>query len=352
VVITLLALPELTLAETAETCLGSSISLIVSSDENILWSPTNLISISNQSETEFIGTESGFVYVQVTNDFGCQDIDSIYITVNSVPNVDYSANILEGCAPHQVNFMDNSVSAGDNPIIDWQWHFYESNTEVNNQQNPTIEFEGNFSDGSTTDSISVMLVVTNQAGCADTLAVTNQVIIHENPEAFFSLFPRVTNLNDSRIKFTDLSSGAPVIWNWEFGNGNGSTLQDPVFQYEEDGIYTVILTIETADGCVSTITDSVIIKPIFSFYIPNSFTPNNDDVNDSFGGYGIGIADYEMTILNRWGEEIFYSANSAEFWNGTYKGKQVEGATYAYKFTIVDINGETHRYLGAITLIR
>ncbi len=175
-------------------------------------------------------------------------------------------------------------------------------------------------------------------------------MVHESPTALFSLYPRVTDLLDPTINFTDLSSETSTQWNWDFGNGYWSTIQNPTYTYNDDGLYYVTLTVETDFGCTASATDSVTINPPFSFYIPNSFTPNNDGINDLFGGYGIGVETYEMSIFNRWGEHIFHSAAMYHFWDGSYKGKQVELATYVYECYIVDVNGQDHHYLGAVTI--
>jgi gliding motility-associated-like protein len=95
--------------------------------------------------------------------------------------------------------------------------------------------------------------------------------------------------------------------------------------------------------------DSSVVRIFYDkLTLPNAFTPNGDGVNDVFKIEGFELySDAELTILDRWGELIFYTEESNEYWNGTYKGKEVVEDTYFY---ILFINGE--EYTGYIELRR
>jgi PKD repeat protein len=71
--------------------------------------------------------------------------------------------------------------------------------------------------------------------------------------------------NVAEIQFNDLSDGAVVSWEWNFGNGEISTEQNPLYYYADEGVYEVTLTITTIDGCVSTYVSHV--------YVGNPGTP-------------------------------------------------------------------------------
>ena len=90
------------------------------------------------------------------------------------------------------------------------------------------------------------------------------------------------------------------------------------------------------------------------FYIPNSFTPNGDGRNDYFRPYGEGVKwdTFEMSIYDRWGEEIYYTGNIDEPWKGWYMDREVEMGVYVYLIRIYDQNGEAHTYRGGVTLLR
>ena len=103
---------------------------------------------------------------------------------------------------------------------------------------------------------------------------------------------------------------------------------------------------------MDTIVGDVIVYPEFTFYVPNSFSPNNDNVNESFYGSGTYILDYQMMIYDRWGELIFEAYEEEDYWDGTYKGKAAESGVYVYKFNLIDVNLVPHEYKGHVTLFR
>jgi gliding motility-associated-like protein len=96
----------------------------------------------------------------------------------------------------------------------------------------------------------------------------------------------------------------------------------------------------------------LVIKPLFTFYVPNAFTPNNDGVNDLFFGEGTGIKKYEMSIYNRWGEKIFHSQDQNEKWNGGVTEWYVQNDVYQYVFKITDVLNKIHLIKGHVTVIR
>jgi gliding motility-associated-like protein len=96
----------------------------------------------------------------------------------------------------------------------------------------------------------------------------------------------------------------------------------------------------------------VTVEPVFTFYIPNSFTPDADAINDEFFGQGEGYDSYSFVVYDRWGEKIFESNNDQYHWDGTFKGKQVQMGTYSYRFYVIDWQGHDHEYVGHVTLQR
>lgn len=113
--------------------------------------------------------------------------------------------------------------------------------------------------GETTNSIIAdatgsYTVTVDSAGCLATSAPVD-VTVTAGPNATFSV-----NAPDLVANFTDNSSGNPVSWSWDFGDGNTSTLEDPTNTYSSAGIYSVTLTVTDANGCSSTVTAQVTIS--------------------------------------------------------------------------------------------
>jgi gliding motility-associated-like protein len=91
-------------------------------------------------------------------------------------------------------------------------------------------------------------------------------------------------------------------------------------------VYTV--TITDQNGCQST--DIVTILYDITIYVPNTFTPDQDEFNQSFYAYGGNIREFHMMIFNRWGELIFETYDMKIGWDGTYNGRVVQSGTYTW----------------------
>lgn len=87
-------------------------------------------------------------------------------------------------------------------------------------------------------------------------------------------------------------------------------------------------------------------------YIPNSFTPNGDGLNDILLVYGYTIKNVRFAVFNQWGEKIFESTNQASGWNGTYRGKMQPSGVYMYVCQLTLNDGSTQVKKGSINLVR
>src|SRR5690606_22560667 len=105
--------------------------------------------------------------------------------------------------------------------------------------------------------------------------------------------------------FTNNSKAVNPDFHWSFGDGAFSTETNPVHYYAHPEAYDVRLHVTDNLGC----RDSIGFKttPPLEIFVPNSFTPNGDGVNDLFGAEGTNISEFEMQIFNRWGSPVFHS---------------------------------------------
>ena len=109
--------------------------------------------------------------------------------------------------------------------------------------------------------------------------------------------------------------------------------------------------VTTVFGCTDTAYRIIEVENVFTLYIPNAFTPDNDGKNDNFKAYGMGIAGFSMIIFNRWGQPIFTSGSMDEEWNGTHNGKPVPEDVYYYHLKVKDIFEKEHIVNGSVTVI-
>jgi len=106
-----------------------------------------------------------------------------------------------------------------------------------------------------------------------------------------------------------------------------------------------------------TVCHLVEIEDVLFTYIPNSFTPNGDDLNDVFRmSINIDvISDYRMTVFDRWGQVVYDSTDPYEGWNGGFGngGEVLKSDVYAYRITFEIFETQTKKeYLGHVTLMK
>ncbi len=280
----------------------------------------------------------------VTLTDGCgspQSNGSVTITVYPAPSIHFSGNPLNGCSPLAVQFTDQSTSTL--PIVSWKWDFGDGSA-YSDSASPKHIYE-------TAGIFSVTLTVTSAANCTSTLTDSAMVDAYPKPIARFLIDPNQTTLLQPEVNLVDQSTGAVYV-TYNFGDGNSSTKRNTFHNYTDTGTFWVTQSVMNDYGCTDTITGTVIITSYYTFYIPNSFSPGNDGINDYFQPYGTGITDYEMTIFDRWGEKLFTTTDINLPWDGFVNGTIAAQGTYIYNIRIKDNNKEAHEYFGKLTLVR
>ena len=211
------------------------------------------------------------------------------LTCKAQPHADFTATPVSGCSPLIVNFTDLS---GNNPT-QWKWDL--GNGTISFLQNPSATY---FNPGQYT----VKLVVQNAAG-SDSVTRLQYITVYAQPQIDFVGSP-LTGCFPLPVNFTDLSStaaGTISTWQWDFGDGTSSNLQNPSHIYTATGNYNVSLLIQNSDGCFKTITRTSYVQisngahADFSNNVSNSCTA---PVNINFQNLstGTGILTYEWNF--------------------------------------------------------
>jgi gliding motility-associated-like protein len=257
-------------------------------------------------------------------------------------NADFTYHILYGCKFDTVVFNHN----GANGVNQWKWNF--DNIAGSTQQNPSFVFP-------TFGNKTVQLAVSNGV-CKDTSAAT--VPLDNELKAAFG-YPDILCPEDKAV-FTDSSIGKIISWNWDFGNGSYSLLQNPLPEtYPPVGsnrskIYTIQLVVENNFHCFDTVSHQM--KVVNSCYItvPNAFTPNGDGMNDYL--YPLNAwkgTNLEFYIYNRYGQVVFHTTDWTRKWDGTINGQPQSTGVYVWTLRYTD--HDTHQQLfkrGTTVLIR
>lgn len=182
----------------------------------------------------FTSKPYGPVTLQVTSVTGC-------VKTRSKPNInaldfDIAVNDSIGCAPFILSIDDSSSN-----IVSYHWDFGDGNTS--SDPSPTHIYNN-------IGTYQVSLTATALSGCQQVISPLTSVEV-KGPVAQFSQ-SSVVSCAPTVVSFTDASSGA-TSWNWDFGNGNHSVLEDPTHIYNIPGTYDVTLIVSDSAGCSDTL---------------------------------------------------------------------------------------------------
>jgi gliding motility-associated-like protein len=365
---------------TADACVGQAQAVTVTVNASpILTSPLNGV-ICSETPLNFPLTSnipSTFSWVAATNPningasilpILSSTIDNTLINLSFVPqNVVYtvtSTTLADGCigsepvtitvnpkpvlliTPEQEMCSGKSVQISVSGATIYQWGISPVVSNSSSNQNLV----------SPSQTSTYEVIGLNIYSCSDTVEST--VIVHPNPIADFSVDRTLLTSDDPTITISNLSSGN-VINFWDFGDDNQIINNSNTIDYSypfSEGDYLIELIVSSIYGCLDSTEKLIQIKGDDIYYVPNCFTPDGDEFNNSFLPIftsGFDPANYELTIYNRWGEIIFVSKNHLKPWDGTYNNKVCKEGLYT--FTIKYKNPEIDRFKiisGHINLLR
>ncbi len=169
------------------------------------------------------------------------------------------------------------------------------------------------------DTTEHVLLVRDADGCEFTN--TFQIANHNPTQAIFTADPYLAKAPVD-VTFTNASLNASSYL-WDFGNGKFSENVNDEMRYLEPGDYNVVLTaFDDVNGCSDTMLFIIYVRPPNSIYVPNTFTPDNDGINDVFmiKGENIALENFSFTVFNRWGDAVWTSVDPTEVWTGSFQG--------------------------------
>ena len=112
-----------------------------------------------------------------------------------------------------------------------------------------------------------------------------------------------------------------------------------------------VVAYKKGNNAITSMSNTTEVVPYMNVYIPNTFTPNGDGLNDTFGIHGEAIREFSMQVYNRWGQVIFESAGIEDRWDGKHEGNQVPQGSYVYHFTAKGITGSSTSRNGTVNVI-
>ena len=287
--------------------------------------------------------QSGLFFVKLlAKQFACRDslIDTVRVIkppqakINNLPS--------KACNPALIGFSNGSTS---DLSLTYYWLF--SNGRTSRDYEPTIRF-------SPAGIYSATLMAITSGLCVDTsITSVKNLTVLPNPTASFNFSPKETSIFEPEITISNTASPDVISWEYLFGDNVRSTFSDDKHVYQDYGNYLISQIVTNSFGCRDTANNIVKILPEFRFWVPNTFTPDNNLLNDVFAPITIGVYNYELEIYDRWGEKIFTSNNVNKGWNGFYKGNLCQQDIYAWRILFKNVvNQRIEEYYGHVLLLR
>lgn len=288
------------------------------------------------------------IQLHVTNG-SCSDVATL--TVQILPPVPV-ANFIgpaSGCVPLQVQFTNLSEYA-----ISSHWSFGDGGTA--NATNPVYTY---WQPGTYT----VTLTIEGPGGTTDQMVQEMIINVYPRAHAAFTVTPTEVSVPGEPVYCINMSVNANS-YQWNFGDGSVSHAEDPVYYYQDEGVYSIQLIANNQFNCPDTmmLADVVKASAVGMIEFPNAFTPSASSSpmgyydpmsfdNDVFFPIHKGVKDYQLLIFNKWGELLFESNDVYRGWNGYYRGQLAKQDVYVWKVRATFVDGQRIEKAGDVTLI-
>jgi len=243
-------------------------------------------------------------------------VKNAFITVYANPQVGFTTrnDHDHGCVPLEVGFEDGST-AGGGAITDWLWNFGDGS--ISNEENPLHTY-------STANSFDVSLTVKNSYGCQQTLQQIQFIDVKPGIKTDFTYNYKNACTFPSSFSFLDATKSADSLsYQWFFGDGTASTLQNPIHTYNLPGNFNVTLIARgQSSACNDTINKTIVIgNPLANFSLPNSICLNTPLLfQDSSLPEPLSVSwDFGDGSNARGSNDMYHTYSS----NGTYTIKMV-----------------------------
>jgi len=291
-------------------------------EETLLWSTGDTVA-------SILADVTGVYWVTAVNPEGCERSDTVSISIFDNPVITLEAG---GAACEGQPVTLTAAVTSDTTIAGVGWSSGEAGYSIVVTEPGTYE------------AIAVDLT-----GCTGTASVSPAFYPAPVPELQSDT---VLCLDEDGPVWLDVSQ-PDVAYTWS----DGST--GPGILLSSEGVYTVTLTL-LSNGCQDsasiTLTD---FCQQDSVYFPTAFTPDDDSVNDDFGGFSEGVGSYQLVVFNRWGIEVFRSDDLGLRWDGRLEsGEWAPGGLYGFRAVWRPLRNDGESVggflekVGAVTLIR
>ncbi len=307
-------------------CEGELLSLLANDGQFFSWTgPNNYKSNIQAAVLNPLNiNQAGKYYVTVTSSFGCVNTDSTIVVVKQKVTVNAGSDVTI-CKGNSIQ-----LKGGTGLTYEWRPVTGLSNSNI---ADPLA---------SPTDTTMYILTVGNGVCKASDTVMVNVVGL---PTA--NAGPDMKIFQGQSVKLLgETGQGVTTSWTPTVFINNPQILQ-PVVTPPNDITYT--LKVVSNFGC-GTATDDVFVRVFKSIKVPNAFSPNGDNINDTWMIEALETyPEAELSVFNRYGQLVYTANGSAPPWTGQHNGKVLPTGVYYY---IIDVKNGTNKLSGSLLILR
>tara|TARA_B100000795_G_scaffold269620_1_gene259609 strand:- start:6143 stop:8212 length:2070 start_codon:yes stop_codon:yes gene_type:complete len=236
------------------------------------------------------------------------------------------------CSGVPLKFLDESDVWPDT----WKWDF-DDEFSANNASNDQHPFHTYSEPG------VYNVKMTIKEGCQNDTSLVRSITVYKNTVLGNLELGQSFSVCEGTVFQLENQENAPsgVTYNWSSGDSTSAIEKSAL------GVYTVTMSDRNC-----SVVDSIEVGDCPTLFIPNTFTPNKDALNDVFFVKGFGIVEFELLVFNRWGQLIFKSNDINHGWDGTLNGRNVQIDVYVYKVWYGGVGTGSNSKIGHVSLIR
>lgn len=291
------------------------------------------VSTMQNPTTTYLTPGPKTVSLAVKSTEGCIS-DTTYKSLTVDPQPFPLMSFVDACKNTIVDFTatDTTVNSG----LSWYWNFGDGSAASGNPTQYIYSGAGIY-------NVSLYSVTKN--GCISNSIQKVINIYGTNANAG-------SDINAAELQPVQLRASGGISYQWSPPFGlNNPNIPDPIAILSKDQTY--YLTAFTPQGCSSVDTLTIKVYKGPELYVPNAFSPNNDDLNDIFKVIAVGIIEFKyLRVYNRWGQQVFSTSDFKSGWDGTFNGKKQPPDVYVWVTSARDFKGNLISRKGLVMLVR
>lgn len=277
----------------------------------------------------------------------CPDSSSMRITVIDVPDLTVITDIQAGCVPLEVTLNTPNVNSGDG-----NWVFGDGTEITGLNATHTFSAPGTYS--------VLFNYWTPETRCPAQALLAEPIRVHDVPHPSFVFGPyQEVTISEPEVQFENTTRDlGNSTYQWQIANMYTLPDVNPKVVFDKTGEYRITLLATNVQGCKNESSQTIVVEPDFRVFIPNSFSPNFDGINDEFfpvfSPFGVDKSSYEMEVFDRWGKSIFVTKDITKGWNGTVQNKggdPLKQEVYVYRIKYKDLEGRIYTKMGNVSIV-